>query len=237
MASICGDIWDTNDRACNNSGMPLSCEKVENLPQVVVYYAVIPTSDYQLDLPTCERNEEILACNNEQTKREKYFAWKLLLDAIEQNFGKNAKFERQSTGKWTCDLCHFSISHSDSVVAVAVANYSVGVDIQRLTLPTNDKVVERVFSPQQAEEYHQIVDKEQRAHYFTRVWAQKESIFKMLNLDNFLQSKPQNYDQFALQKLVKVEEKSYYVAVACQSNCIVKLHKIQLWCQPLSCNC
>ena len=203
----------------------MSCEKVEALPQVVVYYASIPSGDYQLDLPTCERNEEILACTNEQTKREKYFAWKLLLDAIEQNFGKNAKFERQPTGKWTCDLCHFSISHSDGVVAVAIAQSCVGVDVQKVALPNTYKVVERVFSQQEREIYHKIDDIVEKACYFTRVWTQKESTFKMLDLDNFLQSKPQNYTQFTMEKHVNLQNKDYYVAVACQPICNIKFVK------------
>ncbi|MBO5867198.1 MAG: 4'-phosphopantetheinyl transferase superfamily protein, partial [Clostridia bacterium] len=163
-----------------------------------------------------------------QTKREKYFAWKLLLGAIEQIFGTNAQFVRQPTGKWTCNLCHFSISHSNGVVAVAVSNNNVGVDVQRLTLPTNDKVVERIFSQKQADEYHNIVDKLQKSHYFTRVWTQKESIFKLLNQQQFLTTKPQNYNHFTVERLLTLQEKGYYLTVACEKTDSVKYVEITL---------
>ena len=72
------------------------------------------------------------------------------------------------------------------------------------------------------------MDKLQKSHYFTRVWTQKESIFKLLNQQQFLITKPQNYNHFTVDRLLTLQEKGYYLTVACEKTDSVKYVEITL---------
>ncbi|MBR2975116.1 MAG: lecithin retinol acyltransferase family protein [Clostridia bacterium] len=198
------------------------------LSEVKVYYAAVPSTPFALDLPTALRNEEIASCQNADVKRDKYFVWKLLLRAIGSNYGKDATFVKQPTGKWTCNLCSFSLSHGDGVVAVSVSKADTGVDVERVALPSNVKVMERVFSQKEVTDYHQLQTDEQKALYFTQKWTQKESTFKMLNQSSFLASKPSEYTQHVVSKAIDVNGTSYVVSVACNPLQRVSFCKIDL---------
>ena len=202
MASPClCDTSSSSDGACKKQPTPTQLQKNRGKNQVTVYYATIPYELPAQPLPTKERNDEINHCNNYQTKKEKYFVWKLLLQAIDDMFGKTANFVRQSTGKWTCDLCCFSLSHGNDVVAVAVSDLPVGVDVQQVTLPSA-KVLKKVLSNSEITLLNAL-DDSQKPLYFTQKWAEKESLFKQSNQSNFLLSNPPNLTGFTTQKLLK----------------------------------
>lgn len=196
--------------------------------KVNVYYAAIPTVDFALDLPTTQRNEEIASCGSQEVRREKYFAWRLLLHAIGKHYGDGAIFVKQATGKWHCNLCCFSLSHGEGVVAVSVSDEQTGVDVQRVALPHNDRVLERVFSPNEATVYHQLETNKQKALYFTQKWTEKESIFKSLNQNGFLASKPAEYTHHAESKVVNIGGEAYVVSVACNALQEVIFTKVDL---------
>ena len=66
---------------------------------VHVYLAKIPTAD-NCPLPTepifpPKRQAEIVACASEKARREKYFAWRLLLSAIEESLGVDPRHADQ----------------------------------------------------------------------------------------------------------------------------------------------
>ncbi len=199
-----------------------------NAYKVVVYYATIPQDDFVLDLPTAQRNDEIATCLDKQTQRQKYFVWKLLLDAIGQNYGTDPVFAKQPTGKWTCNLCEFSLSHSANVVAVALASCNTGVDVQGVALPKNDRLLQRIFSSSEMQRYIQLDNASQQALYFTQVWTQKESIFKSLNKSEFLPTNPQNYTQHTVSQVVELDGKQYIITVACSKDKEVCFVKVQM---------
>ena len=203
-------------------------KKFAFLSEVKVYYATIPNTSFTLDLPTEQRNQEIATCSNLDVQKDKYFVWKLLMLAVRQNYGEGASFTKQSTGKWTSDLCCFSLSHGDGVVAVSVSKADTGVDVQRVALPQNDRVVDRVFSQQEATVYHQMQDDQQKALYFTQKWTEKESIFKYLNQPDFLASNPAEYTQHVVSQVVDVNGAQYALTVACNPLQRVSFIKIDL---------
>ena len=205
-----------------------NCNNQINKNQVVVYYATMPSTSFALDLPTKQRNDEIANCTNLQTKRQKYFVWKLLLQAVESNFGTGACFIKQSNGKWGCNLCCFSLSHSNDVVAVAVSSRNVGVDVQRVALPKKLSVVDRVFSKQQAKDFYAIDSNEEKALYFTQVWTQKESIFKLLDANAFLPTHPQTYTQPSQSKVVQIGNDHYVITVALVDQLQVEFKQVEL---------
>ncbi len=76
-------------------------------------------------------------------------------------------------GKPIIEGGYISISHSSNMAAVVIADCEVGVDIQRLKLPSN-RLVDRVCSENE-KKYIQSSD----IYAFTRVWCLKEAYLKM----------------------------------------------------------
>lgn len=71
---------------------------------------------------------------------------------------------------------HFNISHSGEYVACAVSDKPVGIDIQEIG-EYNFDVAKRVCN---SKELKQIENSEDKASEFTKLWAQKEAVLKMV---------------------------------------------------------
>ena len=144
---------------------------------VKVYIARIPDFVEIGEVFPFERNIEIQECKNEEKKKEKYSAWKLLQFAIEKEVGEkieNIQFAKDKNGKWKCDKCYFSLSHSACVVAVAISYDSVGVDIEK-NREIKTPIYKKILSDSEIKEMEQAQDKNE---YILKKWTQKESVFK-----------------------------------------------------------
>ena len=152
---------------------------------VCVYYGKIPEGDVNFDVYPKERADEIMSVRNDRLKKEKYCAWKLLEYAI-TDLGMSFSeldFIKNESGKWACDKCFFSISHTDGAIAVAVSKASVGVDIEKVS-DRAAKVAKKVFSEAELKD-----DCDDENLFTTRLWTKKESIFKTQDMRVF---SPQN---------------------------------------------
>jgi phosphopantetheinyl transferase len=156
-----------------------------------VYTAAIPTNVGVEAVFPSSRSEEIFACGSEKAKKEKFCAWKLLEYALFHAFGKRIEeihFTKSAQGKWTCDFCHFSLSHSGNALAVALSDSPVGVDIEQISPIKNpDKVAKKILTEIELEEYHRLSLQSQAANEFLlEIWTKKESIFKASNEKRFV---------------------------------------------------
>ena len=159
-----------------------------SLPIADVYTAKIPAQVAITEVYPKERNNEIQAVSNALVKEERYYAWKLLEYALERTFGykmQSLEFTKCENGKWCCDKCWFSISHSNSVVAVAVSKKPIGVDIE-IIQPPKSEVITRVLTKNELKEYNQSEDK---TRYLVTAWSKKESIYKKESKGKFLPGK------------------------------------------------
>ena len=152
---------------------------------VCVYYGKIPGGDVNFDVYPKERADEIMSVRNDRLRKEKYYAWKLLEYAINEQGMEfsTLDFTKNENGKWACDECFFSISHTDGAVAVAVSKASVGVDIEKVSTRAV-KVAKKVFSEAELKS-----DCDDENLFATRLWTKKESIFKTQDMRVF---SPQN---------------------------------------------
>ena len=144
---------------------------------VKVYIARIPDFVEIGEVFPFERNIEIQECKNEEKKKEKYCAWKLLEYALKNELNediKNIKFAKDKNGKWKCDKCYFSLSHSSSLVAVALSYESVGADIEK-NREIKTPIYKKILSDSEIKEMEQAQDKNE---YILKKWTQKESVFK-----------------------------------------------------------
>lgn len=76
--------------------------------------------------------------------------------------------------------CHFSISHSNMMIAIAVDDFPIGIDVEWIR-DIDLKVVERFFSSRDIENFSKV-EKHLRREYFFEMWTQKESYVKCIGI-------------------------------------------------------
>lgn len=70
---------------------------------------------------------------------------------------------------------HFNISHSKNIVAVAISDTPIGIDIENIKIRTFElDIAKKYFCPN---EYDAIINKQ---HSFTSIWTKKESYIKFM---------------------------------------------------------
>ena len=145
-----------------------------------LYIAFIPDKPVEKVYPT-ERQEYIQSTSNEVLRNQRYFVWKLLEYALKNSFGfdfKEMKFNLNEQGRWECDKCYFSLSHSNNVVAAAVSDGPVGVDIEFMERSFSDKLYKKILTDKEISEYINMEKSEQK-NYLIKKWTAKESLFKI----------------------------------------------------------
>ncbi len=195
------------------------------MSKAVVYVAVIPEDTELTPVYPEERQAEIDRCSRLSVKQEKYFAWKLLQYAAENFFGgdfESLSFQKNQRGKWECDKFCFSISHSRGVAAVAVADKSIGVDIEAVRRH-HDGMEQRVLTPMERERLWGA-DSHRAEEYVIEKWSQKESIFKTLDRPVFEPLKLETSDFSVVSRPVELNGDRFILSV-----CYDDTDKIEYW--------
>lgn len=191
-------------------------KKFAALSEVGVYVAEIPDGLQPAHIYPPEREQEIAACKNERVRREKYAVWKLLQHALGASYGYDAEalqFFKSPGGKWKCDECELSLSHSGKAVAVALSRSPIGVDVEAVRPPLADSALQKVFSDEEIRLLHAAPESD-RAALFTRMWTEKESIFKMLDKPDFFLSQPKSYNGKTTSRTLEICGVQYVVSIA-----------------------
>lgn len=148
-----------------------------------VYYAPLPEVLGRRGIFPPERETYILQTPNPLLQRQRYYVW-LLLDYALTNSFQRGVYEMNVTqtehGTWISPFCHFSLSHSDNAVAVAVGTSPVGVDIQKRI--TKLDISKHILTP---EEETAFSTSNNPSDFLTELWTKKESIFKAGNALRF----------------------------------------------------
>ena len=134
-----------------------------------------------------ERNEEILSSTDDKIRREKFFVWKLLERALMDFYSSPNMnlIKKDGNGKWAGLDLQFSLSHSKDLLAVAVSDSLVGVDVQVERPLKNPRLIEKVFSELEINAISKL-DFDRKTSEIIKLWTKKESTFKMLGGANFL---------------------------------------------------
>ena len=128
------------------------------------------------------RQHAIEECNDVHTKRQRYCVWLLLDYALRRCIGKGVDelaFAVDDNGKWSCDGgVSFSLSHCKNVVAVAIFESAVGIDVESLSERRfNSRLAERILTVNERANYD-ILPIDERARVLAEIWTKKESLFK-----------------------------------------------------------
>lgn len=188
-----------------------------------VYTAVIKENIKVRKVYPIERDMEISGVGAKEVKAQKYCAWKLLEYALLKTFNtkiKNLEFSITKQGKWLCNNCYFSISHSHGVVAVALSNMPVGIDVEKFEMPKKD-ISKHIFTDSELEEYFLVKDKWQ--HVIT-CWSKKESVYKKGGEGNFNPKKIQLSDSNVIASNICLNGQEYVLSV-----CADELKNIQYY--------
>ena len=180
-----------------------------SLPVVNLFIAPIKDSVEERLYPQ-ERQDLIDKTNHETTKLERYSAWKLLEYALNRSFGykiKDLTFKCEN-GKWTCDKCYFSLSHSGGYAAVVVSREPCGVDIENKEI--KDELIDKVLTKKEKQQYALLG---QKSGYMLEKWVLKESIFKTLDKKSFNPTKIEVEEFTTWNKQITLAEKDFVVAV------------------------
>ena len=157
------------------------------MPIVDVYLAALPEREMD-GLLTCPvRQAHIAQISNVQTKREKYYVWKLLEYGLDRSLGlkiKNMTFTKAENGQFLNDQVCFSLSHSKGALAVAVSRAPVGVDIECMDLPRHPDLPRRIMTDGEYAAFEQLSQVDQHS-YLLRLWTAKEALFKASGGDRF----------------------------------------------------
>lgn len=79
-------------------------------------------------------------------------------------------------GKPYAEDVYFSLSHSGSIVAIAVDDVEVGMDVEQIADESRLKIAERFYHPHERETVRKAAD---QPRAFTRIWTCKEAYLKM----------------------------------------------------------
>ena len=188
-------------------------------PFLSVYTASIPSRVHVGGVSPFSRSKEISSCQSEKAQREKYCAWKLLEYALWHAFGKKIEtlsFTKSANGKWECDFCHFSLSHSHSAVAVALSDTPVGVDIERLApMKNRDGIAKKILTASEAEEYRQLALLPDCANEFLwEAWTKKESLYKTGGYPQFIPNRIETGLEKTLTRKLCIDGEEYLLSVA-----------------------
>jgi len=184
-----------------------------SMPVVDVYVARLPRGNTQSPLGVATRQAELDAVGNPAVREEKYFVWRLLEYALMRSLGLVANalsFTRTEQGKWLCDKCFFSLSHSKNALAVAVSRQPVGVDIERLS-PQKTAVIERVLTEAERSALAQSEDGWQNLIF---AWSKKESLFKKGGAGSFAPSRIETLGESIWERAVQIDGEMYALTVA-----------------------
>lgn len=195
----------------------------KNFSAIDVYTARIPSGEKITRVYPESRQEEIDSVSNSSVKAEKYFVWKLLEYALDKSFGKkisDVSLQKSDSGKWLCDACEFSLSHSNELVCVAVSKHPVGIDIEKIKQPHID-FSNKIFTKKESAQYHLLSEEEQIA-YTVGVWTKKESLFKLKNIKSLSLNEFASLDGNVFQKIIYTDNGNYSLSVA--SNSINKVN-------------
>lgn len=186
-----------------------------NFPVLDIYVAEIPAEcAFEPVLPAL-RQEEIAGCKNLAVKRQKYAVWRLLEYGLKRSFGYDAarlSFIREAGGKWRCDGCEFSLSHSKNAVAAALSRKPVGVDIEAADAIKDERLVKKILTAKESAAYARL--SAGREEFLLRRWTEKESLFKRAGGKSFRPSKTETEGQALKTEKVVIAGEEYYLTAA-----------------------
>lgn len=186
---------------------------------VYVFVRKLPFDVKNDEIYPPERQAEITSVTDVKLKTQKYYVWKLLEYALKRCCGadvKSAALEKQN-GKWTCNKCNFSMSHCNDVVAVALSQSAVGVDVEKTDVNRFSDALARKICTKK--ELAALPDEPvERASALAAMWTVKESFFKSGKDAVFAPSRIETSEIFHVTKQLRDGDAQYVLSVVSRTD-------------------
>lgn len=200
---------------------------------ILVYVATFNDDVVVTGVEPAIRNEMIQRCTDKLTKQQRFCVWKLLDKALRDCYDASTSvfnFYVDDTGKWQCrNGVHFSLAHSNNVVAVALCNHYVGMDIEsvaRFERKACDMgFARRILTDNELAQLHNTpIDT--RAEVLATTWTKKESLYKFCSRGAFSPKTIDTTQRPIYSQVVTIDGAKYALSVA---RCIPsKIELVQL---------
>ena len=198
--------------------MPTNDTQLNNT--TTVYVANFDANITVDDVVPAIRNEFIQRCADLKTRQQRYCVWRLLDYALRKNSGKGVDgfhFTVSDNGKWSCnDGVNFSLTHCNNVVAVALSNNDVGIDIEAVAnfaRHVSDNLYKRVLTDSE-QSMLRNAPVERHAQILAQIWTQKESIFKLQGDSAFIPKLIDSTKFVSNSRLLMLDDEQYALSVA-----------------------
>ena len=165
------------------------------------------------------RLKEIESCKSQKVKDEKFYSWKLLEEAFFNSFGikiEDVGFSKHGL-KWECDRRNFSISHSHHLVAVALSNQNIGIDIEKVDFERFSLLQPEKVLTEEEQKKLKIIDKKEIGKHINQLWTKKEAIFKKNGGKIFIPNKIETKNKNIKLIQLKSSENNFYLSI-CGNN-------------------
>ena len=183
--------------------------------KTAVYVARVVTGEIG-DVYPPERDLLIQKTKNEGLRRERYSVWLLLGHALKDTFSidiRDLDIKRNDSGKWVSDSIYFSLSHTSELVAIAVSDNPVGVDIEAIRATLSGRCAERILTECETDEYNSLPEAD-REEYIILKWSGKEALFKREELSAFIPHDYQPTNENTHSYKIVENGKTYILTVA-----------------------
>lgn len=181
-----------------------------------VYVAPVPAELGNEKIHPAERQREIEETRNPELKKQKYCVWRLLERAVSEAFGKQLEsfeIKKSESGKWLSSGFEFSLSHTDSLVAVAISSAPIGVDVEKIAPVRTASFADKALSISEKQEYCSLPDSE-KEEYLIRKWSEKESLFKLSGEKTFHPSEIDTLCERVHSQIIENEGERFVLSVA-----------------------
>lgn len=161
----------------------------------------------------CAIQQKIDLKADDTLKKQSLAGYILLYRAIKELFKKTElKIYFNKHGKPLCDICFFSISHSNEQVICVVSDKSIGADIQYIkSIKAREKY--KLFTSKENDYVNQTTDGIDVR--YTEVFTKKEAAVKMLGIKL---SQGGNIDTFSNKYCFNTTQKENFVLSFCYEN-------------------
>lgn len=181
-----------------------------------VYVAPVPAELGSEKIHPAERQREIEETRNPELKKQKYCVWRLLEKAVSEAFGtqlESFEIKKSENGKWLSSGFEFSLSHTESLVAVAVSSNPIGVDIEKIAPVRTASFADKALTLREKTKYSCLADSE-KEEYLIRKWSEKESIFKLSGERTFRPSMIDSFSANASSQIIEHEGERFVLSFA-----------------------
>ena len=200
---------------------------------VMVYVSSFDSNTVVGEVEPAIRNDIIRKCSDTLIKQQRYCVWQLLDYALRSCYGKGVKdlnFYIDDSGKWNCSNgVYFSLAHCNNVVAVAMCNHCVGVDVESVENfvghVNDEKFTGRVLTEGE-QKLLQNVPIERRAETLAEMWTKKESIFKLQGGKAFVPKSIDTANVATHSQLLTINGEQYALSVVTHVDCDVSISAV-----------